>query len=187
MTVKTIIKINMDVSLTWMPERTVFRCVSLAVSPGSSELVLHSRILKSCQRQKRCVPPTSPALNQCLQGENRFRNSDLGSQGQSCPLRPCWHRAGSSHLPQEAAGASSTLLQSREQGDGGRARAWGKVERLSRSDAATWLACSGTTPGRRGRRNAFGWSPSTTITFTVNKKFQINRPPAPRFHGGGQK
>lgn len=43
-------------------------CVSLAVSLGSSELILNSpRILKSSQRQKSRVPLMSPAFNQCLQ------------------------------------------------------------------------------------------------------------------------
>ena len=55
-------------------------CVPLTVSHGSSELTLNPPRLKSYQRQKRCVPPMSPALNQCLQREeNRFQNSDPGS------------------------------------------------------------------------------------------------------------
>lgn len=148
-------------------------CVSLAVSHGSSELILNSpRLLKSYQRQKRCVPPMSPALNQCLhREENRFQNSELGSQGWRCLLQPCWDPAGSSHLPPEAAGASNILLQFHKQSDGGRALAWLKAERISRSDDATWRACSGTTPGRGERETAFAWSPHATITpsqFIIN-------------------
>lgn len=167
----------MDVSLTRKPERTGSCCVSLAVSHSSSELILNSpRILKSYQRQKRCVPPRSPALNQCLQRKNRFQNPDLGSESQRCPLQPGWEPAGSSHPPRKAAGASNISLRCLEQSGGGKARAWLPAERISRSAAVTWPACSGTTPGRREGETALGWSPGAPLTFIVHSQFQFHTP-----------
>lgn len=69
-------------AFTWKPERcpTTLMSVSLAIGHGSSELNLNlPRILKSYQRQKRRVPPRSPAWNQCLRRENRFQDSALES------------------------------------------------------------------------------------------------------------
>lgn len=100
--------------------------VSLATSHGSSELNLNlPRILKSYQRQKRCVPPMSPALNQCLQRERiGFKILTLRVRVRDCPLQPCWDVAGSSHLSQEAARASIISFQFHEQSGGAKGPAW---------------------------------------------------------------
>lgn len=121
---------------------------------SSSELVLTSpTLLRSHQRQKRCVPPTSPAWNQCLRrGECRLGSADLGSSGEGCPPQSCWDWAGRSRLLQKAAGASDISLRVPERQGGGKAQAWPRVERLSHSVAWTWPAGSGTTPGR-GKRS----------------------------------
>lgn len=131
-------------------------CV-VAFRPGSWGLILAwPRLLRSDRRQKRCVPPTSPAWNQCLQrGESRFRSADLGSLGGRCPPQPCWDRAGSSRGLQAAAGASNISLRFPERRGGGKARAWPRAERLSRSAASTWPAGFGTTPGR-GKGSCLG-------------------------------
>lgn len=132
-------------------------------------------VLKSFQRQKRCVPPRSPALNRGLQrGGNRFQNADPGSEGQRCPLPACGDRAGRSHRFQEAAGALGISLRSPEQSGGGTAPAWPRGDRVSRSDAATWPVCSGTTPESGETRGALGWSPCATMASTI-----------PTFQGGG--
>jgi hypothetical protein len=106
-------------------------------------------ILKSYRRQKRCAPPRSPALPQCLQREDkRFQKCGLGSWHQRCWRQPCWGRAGSSQLPPEAAGASDTWPPSQELHGGGKALGSPSSGRTCHSDAWTWRACSGTTPER---------------------------------------
>lgn len=121
---------------------------------SSSELVLTSpTLLRSHQRQKRCVPPTSPAWNQCLRRvESRLGSADLGSSGGGCPPQSCWDWAGRSRLLQKTAGASDISLRVPERQGGGKAQAWLRAERLSHSVAWTWPAGSGTTPGR-GKRS----------------------------------
>lgn len=125
---------------------SILMCVSLAVSHGFPELTLNSpRILKSCQRQKRCVTPMRPALNQCLQRIG-FKILTLRARAEmpSPTLLGCGRQF---TLSQEAAGPSIILLQFHEQSGGVKAPAWLKVERNSSCDAVTWHACSGTTPG----------------------------------------
>lgn len=150
----------------------ILMCVSLAASRGFSELLQNSpRSLNSSQKQERCVPPMSSALNQ--REENRVQNSDLGSEGQRCHLQPCWERAGSSHLPQEAAGASNISFQFHEQSGAGKAPAWLQVERISCSAAVTLLACSGTTPGREEGTPALGCGPYATLPAQVIIQFNM--------------
>lgn len=121
-------------------------CVSLAVSHGSSELILNSpRILKSSQRQKSRVPLMSPAFNQCLQRIG-FKILTLRARAEM-PSPTLLRCGGQFTLSQKAAGTSIILLQFHEQSSGVKALSWLKVESISSCDALTWHACSGTTPG----------------------------------------
>lgn len=133
-----------DESLTWKPERTVFRCVSPTVSHGSSELTLNPPRLKELPKAEKMCSSHESSFEPMSSEERRtgFKVLTLGVRVRDASSNLVG-TAGSSHLPPRGGQAFNILLQFHKQSGGGTAPAWlegWKGFPLWRRDS--WHACS---------------------------------------------